>query len=249
MRVGGESFLLLFRFRFPRGTLRPLLFTRKKCTLAFSVFSYDSHPTTPNTPPPPDGAQGLSCLKRAGVAHRDMSPENLMVHGDNVYIIDLGMCLRIPSSLHDDDDVVPDYDADDPADRYRRDQRQRPASRRRSLILPQTPCGKWYYLSPEVCLSERPFDGPAVDLWAAGVILFVMLTGSPPWEEPRLEDDNFRLMTTGHMGRMLEERVAGLSADAMDLLQSMLFLDPADRLSLEQVRAHPWMTHREHIIE
>ena len=56
-------------------------------------------------------------------------------------------------------------------------------------------------------------------------------------------------MTTGHMGRMLEERVAGLSADAMDLLQSMLFLDPADRLSLEQVRAHPWMTHREHIIE
>ncbi|KAL3775673.1 hypothetical protein ACHAW5_009484 [Stephanodiscus triporus] len=112
----------------------------------------------------------------------------------------------------------------------------------------KTPCGKWYYLSPEVCLSEGPFDGPAVDLWAAGVILFVMLTGSPPWEEPKLADDNFRLMTTGHMSRMLEDRRAGLSADAMDLLQSMLHLDPADRLSLEQVCAHPWMTHSEHIL-
>ena len=177
------------------------------------------------------------------MAHRDMSPENLMVHDDNVYIIDMGMCLRIPSSLHDDDD----YGTDVPADPHRWNQRRRRPSPR-SLILPQTPCGKWYYLSPEVCLSERPFDGPAVDLWAAGVILFVMLTGSPPWEEPRLTDDNFRLMTTGHMGRMLEERCAGLSEDAMDLLQSMLYLDPADRLSLEQVRAHPWMTHREHNI-
>jgi serine/threonine protein kinase len=179
-----------------------------------------------------------------------MSPENLMVHDDKVYIIDMGMCLRIPSSFQDDGVVDDYYRADDPTDPHHRWNRERrpPSSSRRSLILPQTPCGKWYYLSPEVCLSERPFDGPAVDLWAAGVILFVMLTGSPPWEEPRLADDNFRLMTTGHMGRMLEERRAGLSADAADLLQRMLYLDPADRLSLEQVRAHPWMTHPEHIL-
>jgi serine/threonine protein kinase len=180
------------------------------------------------------------------VAHRDMSPENLMVHNDKVYIIDMGMCLRIPTSPND---YGYDYDdgADDNTERHRWNPRNQQQRSRRSLILPQTPCGKWYYLSPEVCLSDGPFDGPTVDLWAAGVILFVMLTGSPPWEEPRLSDDNFRLMTAGHIGRMLEERRAGLSADAMDLLQSMLYLDPADRLSLEQVCAHPWMTHREHL--
>ena len=95
-----------------------------------------------------------------------MSHENLMVHDGNVYIIDLGMCLRIPS-LHDDDnghDIIN-------SSSYHPDER--------ALIAPQTPCGKWYYLSPEVCLSEEPFDGPAVDLWAAGVILFIMLTGIP----------------------------------------------------------------------
>ena len=113
--------------------------------------------------------QGLTCLKRAGVAHRDMSPENLMVHDGNVYIIDLGMCLRIPS-LHDDHDDN-GHDIVNDSIRYHPDER--------ALIAPQGVCGKWYYLSPEVCLSEEPFDGPAVDLWAAGVILFIMLTGIP----------------------------------------------------------------------
>jgi len=90
-----------------------------------------------------------------------------MVHDGNVYIIDLGMCLRIPS-LHDDNDNGHDIVN---SSSYHPDER--------ALIAPQTPCGKWYYLSPEVCLSEEPFDGPAVDLWAAGVILFIMLTGIP----------------------------------------------------------------------
>ena len=98
-----------------------------------------------------------------------MSPENLMVHDGNVYIIDLGMCLRI-SSLHDDDHDDNGHDTIN-SNSYHPDER--------ALIAPQTPCGKWYYLSPEVCLSEEPFDGPAVDLWAAGVILFIMLTGIP----------------------------------------------------------------------
>lgn len=174
--------------------------------------------------------KGLSCLKRSGVCHRDMSPENLMVHEGNVYIIDLGMCLRIPALVDHTNGSYTDH------------QQQH---QQRSLILPQSACGKWYYLSPEVCESEQPFDGPAVDLWAAGVILFIMLTGLPPWEEPKMTDENFKLMSTGYIVQILTERRAGLSADAMDLLQRMFWLDPADRLSLEQVWAHPWMAHKD----
>lgn len=159
-----------------------------------------------------------------------MSPENLMVHEGNVYIIDMGMCLRIPDN------------GDDGSFPTKQQQQQR-----RSLILPQSACGKWYYLSPEVCESEQPFDGPAVDLWAAGVILFIMLTGVPAWKEPKMTDENFKLMSAGHLVSVLTERRAGLSADAMDLLQRMFWLDPADRLSLEQVMAHPWMTHKHNL--
>eukprot|EP00985_Skeletonema_marinoi_P005685 scaffold2468_cov133-Skeletonema_marinoi.AAC.7 len=161
--------------------------------------------------------EGLACLKEAGVSHKDLSPENLLVKDGNVYIIDMGMSLRIP--------FVNDR------------------TNERSLIAPQGVCGKWYYLSPEVCVNEQPFDGPTVDLWAAGVILFMMLTGEPPWEEPKMTDANFRnIAAGGNLMQILTARRAGLSLDAMDLLQKMLYMDPADRLSLEQVISHPWFS-------
>lgn len=50
-------------------------------------------------------------------------------------------------------------------------------------------------------------------------------------------------VASGYLTQMLTEWQLGLSADAMDLLQRMLFADPTDRLSLAQVQAHPWMMH------
>lgn len=147
-----------------------------------------------------------------------MSLENLLVHEGNVLVIDMGMCLRVPFADH--------------------------GMTQRYLILPQGVCGKWHYMSPEVCKNQLPFDGPAVDLWAAGVILFLMLTGFPPWERPVLTDERFKYMSNGYLVQMLTEWQVGLSADAMDLLQRMFWLDPTDRLSLEQVCAHPWMTQQ-----
>ena len=136
-----------------------------------------------------------------------------MIHGNNALIIDMGMCLRIPYM--------------DNGQRF--------------LISPQGICGKWHCMSPEIYSNSTPFDGPAVDLWAAGVILFIMLTGYPPWERPSLSDDRFKYMINGYLVHMLTEWKTGLSGDAMDLLQRIFWFDPTDRLCLEQVLAHPWM--------
>ena len=171
--------------------------------------------------------RGLACLKKAGVAHRDLSLENLLVTDGNVLVIDMGMCLRVPM-------------ADGSTNRQLHQNQQR------CLILPQGVCGKWGYMSPEVCNNKLPFDGHAVDLLAAGVILFLMLTGFPPWERPVMSDERFKYMTNGYLVQMLTEWNVGLSADAMDLLQRMFWLDPLDRLSLEQVWSHPWMCATQH---
>eukprot|EP00804_Cyclotella_cryptica_P002083 CCRYP_006503-RA/>CCRYP_006503-RA protein AED:0.11 eAED:0.11 QI:231/0.83/0.71/1/0.83/0.71/7/34/1041 len=157
--------------------------------------------------------QGLMTLKEAGICHRDLSLENLLVHGNNALIIDMGMCLRVP---------VMDT-----------------STKRRFLITPQGTCGKWHYMSPEICSNSGPFDGHAVDLWAAGVILFLMLTGYPPWEKPVLSDERFRYMTNGYLVHMLTEWKTGLTADAMDLLQRMFcqsFAPPATHISSVSVR-------------
>ena len=184
-----------------------------------------------------------------------MSLENLLVHKDGALIIDMGMCLLVPYCDEGPASLTACFD--NMKMNGGNQHQQLPSAsrcpisgrlRRRSLIKPQGTCGKWIYMSPEVYGNEEPFDGFAVDMWAAGVILFLMLTGFPPWERACRSDERFHYMTGGYLVQMLTEWEIGLSSDAMDLLQRMLFLDPKDRLSLEQVRAHPWMVngHREH---
>lgn len=175
-----------------------------------------------------------------------MSLENLLVHKSGCLIIDMGMCLRV--RLQQQYDVSTSFNnmnianGEDsiPENPYLIDGRKNP----RHWVTPQGTCGKWIYMSPEVYGNKDPFDGYTVDLWAAGVILFLMMTGFPPWERACLTDERFKYMTAGYLVQMLTEWDLGLSQDAMDLLQRMLFLDPKDRLSLDQVRAHPWMQGR-----
>jgi len=191
---------------------------------------------------------GLESMQHAGICHRDMSLENLLVHRNGCLVIDFGMCLRIP--YH-----APELSGEHEADKRLNDTMNRMSLTRqngdtasilqckRVLLRPQGTCGKWIYMSPEVYNNKDAFDGFAVDMWAAGVILFLMLTGFPPWERACATDDRFKYMTAGYLVQMLTEWKIGLSSDAMDLLQRMLWLDPKDRLSLAQVKAHPWMAN------
>ena len=158
-----------------------------------------------------------------GVCHRDMSLENILVDEYRTsVVIDLGMCLRVP---YDGGDKVTDVSA----------------GTLRRLIGPLIPCGKPNYISPEIFKSEGPFDGFAIDLWAAGVILFIMLVGLPPWEFAGEEDPRYRMVARGGLERMLESWNRSVSALATDLLQKMLREDPRQRLSLCEVKDHPWV--------
>jgi len=223
---------------------------------------------------------GVENLQRAGVCHRDMSLENLLVHNERLcLIIDMGMCLRIPYETEEEprDGIVAGGTSQEGnldtagmmnsfaemsvervipsgagyaggAGYITTTERLDHLDRRKNgvqryLMRPQGTCGKWHYMSPEIAQNKTPFDGHAVDMWATGVILFLMLTGFPPWERPCKSDDRFKYMTAGYLVQMLTEWELGLSPDAMDLLQRMLWIDPRDRLSLEQVRAHPWMVN------
>ena len=199
--------------------------------------------------------QGIENLQHIGICHRDMSLENLLVHKDGALIIDMGMCLLIPyqegivvngGTPATPPTIVPISAGGSSQSTSTISSNGVSASgrnRARYLIRPQGTCGKWIYMSPEIYQNSDPFDGYAVDMWAAGVILFLMLTGFPPWERACPTDERFHYMTAGYLVQMLTEWEIGLTSDAMDLLQRMLFLDPKDRLSLEQVRAHPWMVN------
>eukprot|EP00541_Cyclophora_tenuis_P011135 CAMPEP_0116554528 /NCGR_PEP_ID=MMETSP0397-20121206/7643_1 /TAXON_ID=216820 /ORGANISM="Cyclophora tenuis, Strain ECT3854" /LENGTH=391 /DNA_ID=CAMNT_0004079701 /DNA_START=123 /DNA_END=1295 /DNA_ORIENTATION=+ len=167
---------------------------------------------------------GLHHLQACGVCHRDLSLENVLVNDENCLIIDMGMCLRVPYT-----------DPQNP--RGRLDVSQ---GTMRRLMKPQGVCGKHNYMSPEVYADTDNFDGFAIDLWAAGVILYIMLTGFPPYDQASMTDQRFELIVNGRLMEQLHNWDIFLSDDAGDLMQKMLQLKPRDRLTLAEIMSHPW---------
>jgi serine/threonine protein kinase len=110
-------------------------------------------------------------------------------------------------------------------------------------MKPQGVCGKHNYMSNEIFSNTEDFDGFAIDLWSASVILYIMLTGFPPYDQASRTDQRFELIVSGRLMEQLRNWDIILSEEAGDLMQSMLKLHPKDRLTLAEVMAHPWVTN------
>ncbi|OQR98862.1 protein kinase [Achlya hypogyna] len=105
-----------------------------------------------------------------------------------------------------------------------------------------TSVGKFFYMAPEM-FTEAPYEPAKVDVWSLGVMLFIMLTGLPPFRQARRLDDRFECLTTDGVRGLCELlRVDHLvSSQAMALLELMLQPQPAKRIGLANVAAHPYL--------
>nr|AFR11232.1 calcium dependent protein kinase 3 [Chenopodium album] len=96
--------------------------------------------------------------------------------------------------------------------------------------------GSPYYMAPEVL--KRNY-GPEVDIWSAGVILYILLCGVPPfWAETEQGVAQAIIRSVLDFKRDPWPRV---SDNAKDLVKKMLDPDPARRLTAQQVLDHPWL--------
>ncbi|KAF8027322.1 hypothetical protein BT93_E0278 [Corymbia citriodora subsp. variegata] len=104
---------------------------------------------------------------------------------------------------------------------------------------PKSTVGTPAYIAPEV-LSRKKYDGKIADVWSCGVTLYVMLVGAYPFEDP---DDprNFRKT----IDRILTIQYSipdyvRVSADCRHLLSRIFVANPAERITLPEVKQHPW---------
>ncbi|KAL1201416.1 Calcium-dependent protein kinase 1 [Cardamine amara subsp. amara] len=96
--------------------------------------------------------------------------------------------------------------------------------------------GSPYYVAPEV-LRKR--YGPEADVWSAGVIVYILLSGVPPfWAET--EQGIFEQVLHGDLD-FSSDPWPNISEDAKDLVRKMLVRDPKRRLTAHQVLCHPWV--------
>ncbi|XP_046379248.2 calcium/calmodulin-dependent protein kinase type II delta chain-like isoform X6 [Haliotis rufescens] len=99
------------------------------------------------------------------------------------------------------------------------------------------------YLSPEV-LRKDPYGKP-VDIWACGVILYILLVGYPPfWDE-----DQHRLYAQIKAGAYdyPSPEWDTVTPEAKNLINSMLTVNPAKRITASEALKHPWICQRERV--
>ncbi|XP_042199789.1 serine/threonine-protein kinase SIK2 [Callorhinchus milii] len=95
-------------------------------------------------------------------------------------------------------------------------------------------CGSPPYAAPEVFEGQR-YEGPQLDIWSLGVVLYVLVCGALPFDGPSLPILRQRVLE----GRFRIPYF--MSEDCEHLIRRMLVLDPSKRLTIAQIKEHKWM--------
>ena len=101
----------------------------------------------------------------------------------------------------------------------------------------RTSCGSPNYAAPEV-ISGHLYAGPEVDVWSCGVILYALLCGSLPFDDESIPN-LFKKIKSG-----MYSLPTHLSQLAKNLIPRMLEVDPMKRITIPEIRMHPWFQHK-----
>lgn len=158
----------------------------------------------------------VSYMHSKGVGHRDIKPENILLSAEgNLKLADFGLATLFE---------------------YKGQKK-----------LCATSCGSPPYTAPEVITCDhrakkrlsQGYQGNLVDIWSCAVVLFVLLVGNTPWDEPLDRSFEFNQYVSSN-GRPDDELWHNLPEATISLLRGMMRIEPVNRLSLEEIRSHPW---------
>ncbi|EIW85898.1 CAMK CAMKL CHK1 protein kinase [Coniophora puteana RWD-64-598 SS2] len=153
-------------------------------------------------------SSGMAYIHSEGVCHRDLKPENLL--------LDAAGTLKIS-----------DFGLS-AVFKLKESGKTRNLSER---------CGSLPYVAPELNY-DKPYEAEPIDAWGMGVILFTMLAGNTPWDEPSKRSPEFQRYLSGEIFN--EDPWNRLSEGPLSLICGLLTVDPTKRTTISEIFVHPW---------
>ncbi|KAI0083554.1 CAMK/CAMKL/CHK1 protein kinase [Irpex rosettiformis] len=154
-------------------------------------------------------AVGLEYIHGEGICHRDLKPENIL--------LDAAGTLKIS-----DFGLSAVY-------KLKENGKTRLLNER---------CGSMPYVAPELN-SNIPYEAEPIDVWGIGVILFTLLSGSTPWDEPTQKSYEYQKYLTGELFN--DDPWNRFGREALELITGILAPDPSKRMTLPEIFRHSWM--------
>jgi len=162
----------------------------------------------------------IRSLHREGIVHRDISLENVLIHGDgSLRLCDFGQALLVHApGLCGEEVTVPQSDLGPP--------------------------GKPEYRAPETQGTDVPYFAKVADAYSCGVVLLALATGMYPSDAASCAvatDPAGQELCQGEQLGLYLDSAATLGPGLKDLLVALLAPDPGVRATIEQALEHPWL--------
>jgi len=167
-------------------------------------------------------AEAVAHCHHMGIVHRDLKMENIMFvskDSDSIRLIDFGLSKKFLSQ----DEILQNDKLLAQSDKCR---------------MMKTACGTAFYMAPEMLTMSY---SEKADIWALGVIAYMLITGRPPFEG---KDENtvFERVRRGRI--VYNEKVwSRLSPEALAFTKALLAFEPDKRPSAKEVLELPWLAN------
>ena len=150
----------------------------------------------------------LQYIHSKKIIHRDIKLDNILIDlNNNIKLCDFGVG-KIYNNINDIYNNINDKFTDQ--------------------------CGTPAYIAPEILLNKS-YNGPPVDIWSSGVVLYAMLSGTVPFKSNNIKDLHNIIINGSY------KKIDFVSNDANNLIQKLLQVNPQKRISIQEILNHPWI--------
>ena len=163
-----------------------------------------------------DLLKAVETCHKSGISHGDIKLQNILFNSNfNIKLIDLGFAKNIEDGL----------------------------------ISEIT--GTRFYNAPEMfCCATKGYDGVMADIFSLGVVLFILVMGFYPFDKPNITDNRYKYISKKdyiNFWKKTEQKISssssynGVSHEFKDLFEKMVSYRPKERISISEIKKHPWL--------